>query len=308
MIKLVKQKYNALDFKLRKFFKLRFTITNPQISWLSDKTYLKRIYPYITGKKLNLKDPQTFNEKMQWLKLYNRKPIYTTMVDKSTVKDYVSSIIGEEYVIPTIAVYDTLEEIDFDSLPNQFVMKSTHDSGGVVVCKDKNSFDKEKAIAFLSKRLEQDFYKISREWPYKNVKPRIIVEEFIKDDINPELRVYKVLNFDGKPKIIQMINGDKTDHEYINYYDTDWNLLGFRQNFPNGPVDEKPECLSELLELAEKLANGMPFIRTDFYLVQGKVLFSEFTFFSDAGFANFEPDEWDLKLGQWITLPKKKIR
>lgn len=305
-LKIIKQKWNALKFVTRKFYRSYFTMANTEKTLISDRAYIKKLYKIRTGKELNLKNPKTFNEKMQWLKLHNRKPIYTTMVDKYSVKDYVSKIIDKKYIIPTIAVYDKPEDIDFDALPNQFVLKTTHDSGGVVVCKDKTKLDVEKVLSFLNFRLSMNFYKTSREWPYKNVKRRIIAEEFIEDDINQELRVYKVFNFNGEPKIIQMINGDKTDHEYINYYDTQWNLLELKQNFPNGPIDEQPSCLQEILDLSRKLSVGMPFIRTDFYEAKGQVLFSEFTFFSDAGFANFEPEEWDRKLGDMIKLPFEK--
>ncbi len=303
---IVKQKWNALKFVVRKTYRSYFTMADTEKTLLPDRIYIKKLYKIRTGKKLNLKKPRTFNEKLQWLKLHNRKHIYTTMVDKHTVKGYVSGIIGEKYIIPTIAVYNTPEDIDFESLPNQFVLKTTHDSGGVVVCKDKSSLDIDEVKDFLRYRLSMNFYKTSREWPYKNVKRRIIAEKFIEDDLKQELRVYKVFNFNGKPKIIQMINGDKTEHEYINYYDTDWNLLELKQNFPNGPVDEKPMCLQEILELSEKLSKGIPFIRTDFYEAKGQVLFSEFTFFSDAGFANFEPPEWDDILGAMIKLPFEK--
>lgn len=308
IFKIIKQKWKALLFVVRKTYRAYFTMADTNKTLIPNKIYIKKLYEKKTGKKLNLKNPQTFNEKLQWLKLYNRKPIYTTMVDKCLVKEYVSKIIGDKYIIPTIAVYDKPEDIDFEALPNRFVLKTTHDSGGVFVCKDKDKMDYDKVREFLQYRLSMNFYKTSREWPYKGVKRRIIVEKFIEDDLNPELRVYKVFNFNGTPKLIQMINGDKTDHEYINYYDVDWNLLELKQNFPNGPIDEKPRCLNEILALSKKLSKDIPFVRTDFYEAQGCVLFSEFTFFSDAGFANFEPEEWDLKLGNMLKLPNKKIK
>lgn len=306
IFKIIKQKWKALLFVIKKTYRMYFTMADTNKTLIPDKPYIKKLYEIKTGKKLDLKNPQTFNEKLQWLKLNNRKPVYTTMVDKYLVKEYVSNIIGDEYLIPTIAVYDKPEDIDFDVLPNQFVLKTTHDSGGVVVCKDKNRLDINKVREFLQYRQSINFYKTSREWPYKNVKKRIIAEQFIKDDLKSELRVYKVFNFNGTPKIIQTINGDKTDHEYINYYDTEWNLLELKQNFPNGPIDDKPVCLQEILELSAKLAGNIPFIRTDFYEVKGKVLFSEFTFYSDAGLANFEPEEWDIKLGNMLDLHRKK--
>lgn len=278
-------------------------IENAQTNILPDTIYLKKLYRARTGKELNLKHPKTFNEKLNWMKIHDRNHIFSVMVDKYLVKNYVAEIIGKKYIIPTLGVWNSYQEIDFKKLPNKFVLKCTHDSGGVKVCKNKNAINHEEFKQYFDWRLSRNYYKICREWPYKNVKRRIIAEEFIEDDLNPELRVYKVFNFDGVPKIIQMITGDKTDHEYINYYDTEWNFLDLRQNFPNGPIDEKPVCLHKILELATKLSCGRPFIRTDFYVVNGEVLFSEFTFYSDAGLANFVPDEWDRKLGDMLHLP-----
>lgn len=273
---------------------------------MPDKMFIKRQYRQEIGEKLNLKSPKTFTEKMQWLKLYNRKPLYTVMVDKFAVKEYVADLIGNEYVIPTLGVWNRYDEIDFDVLPDKFVLKCTHDSGSVRVIKDKCTIDHNKMNSFFAQKLAYNYFYNSREWPYKNVNPRIIAEPFIEDDLNPELRVYKVFNFSGVPKIIQMITGDKTDHEYINYYDTKWNLLDLQQNYPNGPIDEKPECLEDILDLSAKLSQDLPFVRTDFYMVDGKVLFSEFTFFSDAGMVNFEPEEWNAILGDMIVLPSQR--
>ncbi|MBQ2818875.1 MAG: glycosyl transferase [Clostridia bacterium] len=273
---------------------------------LSDKTYLKLNYRARLGRKLDLENPQTFNEKMQWLKLYNRKPIYTTMVDKYEVKKYVADIIGERYIIPTLGVWDSFEDIDFDALPDQFVLKTTHDSGGVVVCKNKNSLDKGKTEEKLKSSLNRNYYYHGREWPYKDVKPRIIAERFMQDRDFEVLNVFKIFNFNGEPKIIQAIQGDKTKDESIDYFDTAWNKLVLRQNFKNSAKKlPKPETLDEMLELAKKLSKGHPFLRTDFYEVNGKVYFSEFTFFSDSGMAKFEPSEWDITLGEWIKLPKQ---
>ena len=271
---------------------------------LSDEKFLRKKWKAIFGKELNLNNPKTFNEKLQWLKLYDRKPEYIKMVDKCEVKKHAAGIIGEEYIIPTLGVWENYDEIDFDGLPDRFVLKCTHDSGSVKIIKNKSNIDHVQLKEYFTKKLSINYYYHSREWPYKNVKPRIIAEEYIEDDINPELRVYKVFNFNGEPGIIQMVNGDKTSHEYINYYDTEWNFLELKQNYPNGPIDKKPVCLNEILELSAKLSQKMPFIRTDFYVVKGKVLFSEFTFYSDAGFIAFDPKEWDQKLGDMISLPQ----
>ena len=296
---------------IKKFFRSRFTVQDNfmemQKSWLPDKYYIKQMYKLRMRSDLNLKNPKSFNEKLNWLKLYNRVPEYTTMVDKYAVKQYIKDKIGEEYVIPLIGVFDRIEDIDYNALPKSFVIKCSHD-GGVYICKDKTKLNVEKANKWIEYHLSRNYYKWQREWPYKNVKPRIIIEQFIEDDVNPELRVYKVFCFNGRPYIIQMINGDKTDHEYINYYDVDWNLLEIKQNFPNGPIDAKPLLLDKLLKLSSQLSENIPFLRTDFYIAQGKILFSEFTFFTDAGMEPYIPEKWDFILGDMLILPSKKIR
>ena len=268
----------------------------------SDKFFLKCAYRYRFNEKLNLDNPQTFNEKLQWLKLYDRKPEYTQMVDKYEAKKWIAERIGEEYIIPTLGVWDSFDEIDFDKLPNQFVLKTTHDSGGVVICRDKNNFDKKEAKKKLKKSLKRNYYWHGREWPYKNVKPRILAEVFI-DSPEGSLVVYKNFCFGGEPKLFQVIQGDKTPNESIDYFDTDWNLLPIKQNFPNSKTHlPRPNILEEMLTLSKKLSKGYAFLRVDWYIVEGKLKFSEFTFYSDAGFAAFEPEEWDYTLGGWIDL------
>ena len=273
------------------------------LRFIPDKTMLKLEYRIKFHKPLNLKDPKTFNEKLQWLKLYNRKDIYTTMVDKIAVKEYVKAAIGEEYVIKTLGVWTQFDDIDFDELPNQFVLKCNHDSGSVVLCRDKASFDKEKAREVLTRGLGNNAYYFGREWPYKNVKPRIFAEEFVQDAQHAFLPVYKLFCFNGTPKIIQTIQNDKQPNETVDYFDADWNRLDIRQDFPNSvnPV-AKPEKLEEMLSLAKKLSADESFIRVDFYTVNGKVYFSEFTFFTDSGFGQFYPETWDATLGEWLTL------
>ena len=276
-------------------------------AWLfKDKFYLKCVYKDSIGKKLDIKNPQTFNEKMQWLKLYDRgNDSLTDTVDKYAVKEIISEKIGEKYVIKAYGVWDTFEEIDFDKLPNKFVLKTTHDCGGVVICKDKGTFDCKKARKFLEYHLQRRYFYHAREWPYKNVKPRILAEEFVGKE-NECLVVYKVFCFGGNPRLIQVIQGDKSKDETIDYFDENWNLLPLRQNYPNSANHlQKPECLQEMLELSCKLSSHRPFLRVDWYIINGQLKFSEFTYYSDAGFAKFEPEEWDYKLGEWIELPIK---
>jgi len=272
-------------------------------NWIPDSIYLRVLFRVRVGKKLNLKNPQTFNEKLQWLKLYNRKPEYTTMVDKYAVKQWVTERIGGEYVVPTIGVWDFFDEINFDILPNQFVLKCTHDSGGLVICQDKNKLDRELVRARIERSLKKNYYYHSREWPYKNVKPRIIAEKYLQDGNTKRLPVYKVFNFMGNPRIIQVIQNDKTAEESVDYFDFEWNRLVLQQNYPNSEwCPPRPQQLKEMLELARKLSQSIPFVRTDFYEVNGTLYFSEITFYSDGGMAKFHPEEWDRRFGDWIDL------
>ncbi|SDW69880.1 TupA-like ATPgrasp [Kandleria vitulina] len=270
---------------------------------LPDAFYLKCKYYMYFGKRLDLRQPKTFNQKMQWLKLNNRKPVFTKMADKIDAKEYVGQAIGYEYVVPMIAEWKKFEEIDFETLPNQFVLKTTHGCGGMVICKDKKTLDYSKARDILVKSAKGNYFYNGREWPYKNIVPRIFAEEFMQNKEDEVLNVFKIFNFSGKPFLIQVIQDDKTDHETIDYFDTNWKKLDLYQTFPNSKNSvEKPETLDLMLSLAEKLSAGFPFLRTDFYEVNGKVFFSEFTFYSDDGFAPFHPSSWDEKLGEKIDL------
>ena len=274
-----------------------------RIITLNDKLYLKILYKKEIGKKLNLDNPQTFNEKLQWLKLNDRKDIYTTMVDKYEVKKYVSNIIGDEYIIPTIGVYDKFEDIDFDSLPNQFVMKCTHDSGSTIVCKDKGKFNKEEAKAKLEKALKHNYFYDSREWPYKNVKPRIIIEKYMVDESGIELKDYKIFNFDGKSKIIQ-VDYDRFETHKRNLYTTDWEYIDLQIKFPKDPnhIIARPKKLELMIQLAEKLSQKISHVRTDFYVIGDKIYFGELTFYHGGGYEKFTPEEWNRKLGDMIKL------
>lgn len=273
----------------------------------SDKAAIKIKYRLLMKKKINLKEPKTFNEKLNWIKLYYRKPIMTTMADKYEVKQYVSHIIGSEYVIPTIAIYDKWDDIDFDSLKAPFVLKTTHSSGVIKIVKDKESFDYETTKKKFNKSLKENYFFSCREWPYKNIKPRIIVEQFIKDSKEDNLPVYKFFCFNGEPYLVQAIKNDKTSYETIDYFDMDWKLLKIKQNFENSDVPlDKPVNFEEMKALASKLSKGFPFVRVDLYSVDNKIYFSEFTFFSDAAYQRFYPDEWDLILGGKIILPNNE--
>lgn len=278
-----------------------------KIIHLSDEKFLKITYEKIFCKKLNLDNPQTFNEKLQWLKLYNRKDIYTTMVDKYEVKKYVANIIGEEYIISTLGIYDKFEDIDFDNLPNQFVMKCTHDSGGLVICKNKDKLDYKNAKKKIEKSLKHNYFYNGREWPYKNVKPRIIIEKYMENKIFHELRDYKFFCFNGKVKFFK-IDFDRFTNHRANYYDTQKNILNFGEKIYPPNFEKKiylPETIDEMIKLAEKLAVNIPFVRIDFYDVNGKIYFGEITFFPASGFGKFDPESYDQLFGDWIKLPKK---
>lgn len=291
---------------------LGLSLLNHFGTWLPDKEFLKLCYRFKMGKKLNLKNPQTFSEKIQWLKLYNRRPEYTMMVDKYKVKDYVANIIGEQYIIPTIGVWDRPDDIEWDKLPNQFVLKSTNAGGncGVIICKDKSVFDKESAINKLNAGMSLNLYKISREWPYKNVKPRVIAEEYMEDSVTKELSDFKFFCFDGKVKALFVGTERQKPGEDVkfDFYDENYNHLPFKQGHEHAAVEPaKPRSFELMKIIASKLSKGLPHVRIDLYEVDGKPYFGEMTFFHFAGTTPFEPEEWDYKFGEWLTLPEKNF-
>ncbi len=275
---------------------------------MSDKTYLQCKWWVNNGKKLDLENPVTFNEKLQWLKLYNRNPMYTTMVDKYEAKKYVANIISDEHIIPTLGIYDSVEDIDFDSLPNQFVLKCTHDSGGIVICQDKTQLNRKEAIKKLRKGLKSNFYWTNREWPYKNVTPRIIAEKYMTNG-DGELRDYKFFCFDGVPRVMFIASDrfSKEEETKFDFFDMEFNHLPFRNGHPNAtkPI-ERPAEFDEMRMLASKLSKGIPQVRVDFYDVNGQIYFGEMTFFHWSGFVKFDPEEWDYKIGEMIELPRNK--
>lgn len=281
--------------------KLRTMIKN----CIPDKIFLHLKYRKVLKKKLNLKDPKGFNEKLQWLKLYDRNPLYTKMVDKYEVKDYVAKLIGEQYIIPTIGVWNRFVDIDFDTLPEKFVLKCTHDSAGIVICKDKTKFDYKEAKCKLEKSLKQNYYYLSREWPYKNVVPRIIAEPYMEDSKKHVLDDYKFFCFDGKCKLMfiateRQIENSETKYDY---YDETFKHLDLSNGYPNADViPSKPEKFEEMIEVAEKLSQDIPHVRVDLYEIDGKVYFGELTFYDKGGYNKFEPKEWDYIIGKWINL------
>lgn len=272
---------------------------------IPDKLYLEIMYKRRLGKKLNLKNPTTFNEKIQWLKLYDRKPIYTTMVDKYEAKKYVADIIGDQYIVPTFGLWEHFDDIDFDLLPDRFVLKCTHDSGGLVICKDKSKLDISSAKKKIDICLKRNYFWGGREWPYKNVKPRILAEEYLEDSSTHELRDYKFFAFNGKVKCFK-VDYDRYSNHKANYYDVDGNRLPFEEAVC--PTDENkyidlPVNLTDMIKISEKLSQGIPLIRVDLYNNDHKVYFGELTLYPASGFGIINPEEWDSILGRWMQLP-----
>ena len=276
---------------------------------IPDYIYLKMLYKHRTGKKLNLKKPTTYNEKLQWLKLYDRKPEYTRMVDKYEAKKYVADKIGKEYIIPTLGVWDSFDDIDFNQLPNQFVLKCTHDSGGLVIVQDKESFDIDLARNKIEKSLKSNYYLRGREWPYKNVKPRIIAEKYMKEESNHELMDYKFMCFNGKVKCTFVCSERFANSGLkVTFFDRDWNVMPFERHYPkSSKTISKPQNYEKMICLAEQLSKNIPFVRVDFYEVLGEIYFGELTFFPGNGLEEFYPEKWDAILGDWIKLPNKQI-
>lgn len=274
---------------------------------LSDERYLKLMYKVKKGKRLNLKNPITFNEKLQWLKLYDRKNVYTTMVDKYEAKSLISNIIGEEYIIPTLGIWDKFEDIDFSKLPKEFVLKCTHDSGGVIICKDKDMLDIAEAKSKLEKSLKKNYFWYGREWPYKNVQPRIIAEKFLcesgkKTDDNA-ITDYKFFCFNGIPKIMYIAK-DRAQNPCTDFFDMEFNHLDIRMKDPNASVTPiKPKQFDEMRLLAATLSKGLPHLRVDFYLINERIYVGELTFYHNSGFGNVSPEDWENRLGKWIELP-----
>lgn len=275
-----------------------------KLGFIKDEKYLKLMYWASIGKKLNLDNPKTFNEKLQWLKLHDRKPEYSAMVDKYEAKKWISTRIGEEYVIPTFGVWNSFDEIDFNTLPNRFVLKCTHDSGGIVICKNKETFDRKKAKRIIEKSLKRNYYLVGREYPYKNIKPRIIAEQYMEDSNTEELRDYKIFTFDGIAKALFIVSNRQSGKTTADYFDINFEPLDFSWGYPQSTVKpQRPTSFSEMVEVAEQIAKGTTELRVDFYEVNGKTYFGEMTFFDGSGFDKFDPEEWDLRFGQMIKLP-----
>lgn len=276
---------------------------------MDDKKFIEKMFKATMDYPLNLENPKSFNEKLQWLKLYDRNPLYTKLVDKYKVREYISEKIGEDYLIPLLGVWDDPEEIDFDSLPNKFVLKCNHNSGlGMCICTDKSKIDIKKVKNELKSGLAQNYYLNGREWPYKNVSRKIICEKYMTDETGKNLRDYKFYCFDGKPKIVGIYQDRNSDKETTgDFFDMNFEWVDLRFGMPNAlNKPQKPQKFQEMIKIAEILSEGMPEVRVDLYISNNKIYFGELTFFDGGGFDKIEPLEWDYKLGSWIKLPKIK--
>lgn len=275
---------------------------------INDKTYYRLQYYAILGKIPNIDKPSLYTEKLQWLKLYDHNPLYTKIVDKYEVKQYISKLIGEQYIIPTIGVWNSPKDIDFNTLPNEFVLKTTFGGGGdgIAICRDKKHSD----ISVIRKKIEKSFntnpYVRAREWPYKNVPHRVIAEKYMEDD-SGELRDYKFYCFDGVPKVMLVASNRFTNHNF-NYFDMDFNVLPITSAM-GAHADasfERPECFDEMKEIAAKLSAGFAQVRVDLYYCEGKTYFGELTLYDSSGFDDLNSEEWNQKFGDWLKLPEKK--
>ena len=272
---------------------------------IPDKLFLAVKFRLRMGYWMDFRNPQTYTEKLQWLKLYNRQSEYTMMVDKYAVKEYVKNIIGVGYIIPTLGIWDTPEQIDWTALPNQFILKTTDGGGsyGIVIVKDKNDVDKYATIQKLHKALKQNIYTQLREWPYKNVPKKIIAEQYIADELND----YKFYCFDGEPKLLLIASNRYSDHNF-DYFDMNFQHLDIKSQFGEHAKQtiSKPPHFEEMKQLAHRLSEGIPHVRVDLYNHNGQILFGELTFFDSSGYDRLQPNEWDLRLGEWITLPNRQ--
>ena len=290
--------------KLKRYLKSPYyawgdDIVKKHPQWMSDRYFIRVFWRQIFGYPLDLAHPQTFNEKIQWMKLYDKDPRYPDLIDKYKVKDWVKSTIGEQYVIPTLAVYDTPDDITLEGLPDQFVLKCNHDSGGIVICKDKSTFDLEAAKNALWKNFNYDFYEEYREWPYREIERKVIAETYIVDSASGNLPDYKLFTFDGIPRYMFIATGRLSGHEVqFDFFDMDLNRLKVKNVHPNNPGEVlPPKTFETMRELATKLAAGFKQVRVDFYEADGKCYFGEMTFFHGAGFMPFEPASFDREMG-----------
>lgn len=289
-------------------YRFRVLASHGLYNKMDDEEYIKHMYKAHFGCDPNLKNPQTYNEKLQWLKLHDHNPLYTQMVDKIEAKRIVSDIIGEQYIIKTLGVWHRFDDIDFDTLPNQFVLKCSHDSGGIVICKDKSEFNIQAAKKIINKSLSSNYYWHGREWPYKGVEPRILAEKYMEDETDAELKDYKFFCFDGQVKALFIASDrqKKNEETKFDFFDENFNHLPFTNGHPNAKcLPSKPILFDEMKILAEQLSKGIPHVRVDLYEVNGQIYFGELTLYHWSGFVPFNPQSWDYIFGSWLKLPSE---
>lgn len=279
--------------------------------WMPDELYLKVMFWACMYRKLDLKNPKSFNEKLQWLKLYDHNPEYTRMVDKYEAKKFVTEKIGKQYIIPTLGIWDGFDEINFEILPQQFVLKCTHDSGGLVICKDKANLNLAKTKKKIEKSLETNYFLNGREWPYKNVKPRILAEKYMEDSKAKELIDYKFFCFNGVAESVMVCTERQTGEPKFYFFDKEWRLKKYNYRGKMAPADftlPKPNCMDTMFSIAEKLSEGIPYVRVDLYCIDGMIYFGEMTFYPDSGFDSNLLPESDAYWGEMLVLPEKKVK
>lgn len=273
------------------------------LRFLSDESYIRLIYRLRMGKKPDLDNPKTFTEKLQWLKLYDHNPEYTKMADKLAMRDFVKDKIGEGHTVPVLGIWQRFEDIDFDSLPDRFVLKTTHDSGSYVICRDKASFDRKNASKILSRSLKHNYYRTTREWQYKDIEPRIIAEQYM-DDGKTNLTDYKFFCFNGRP-VFMYSEEESSGNPTQAIADMQYNMMPFSMDDAKADfLPPKPELFGVMANISEKLSEGVPFLRVDMYCIGNTIYVGELTFYHYGGFIPFKPSEWDRKLGDMLVLPE----
>lgn len=301
------EKAHKAKRKIIKTYKKYFTIEHPETYILSDKSFVKKLYKKRMGKEIDLSNPKTFCEKQNWLKLYDRKPIYTVMVDKYLAREFVAEKIGKEYLVPLLGVWDNADDIDFSLLPDKFVLKCNHNSD-VTICTDKSKLDIEKTRKKLNEQIKYNYYFLKREWPYKNIPRKIICEKFMENTNGENLVDYKLFCFDGYPRFV-MVNSNRFGNGgvKVDMYDMQWKHMAMQDgHYPNaGDIFLKPDCFDEMCKIAEILSKNTPFLRVDFNYWNNKLYFGELTFFHSAGLESFMPEIWDEVLGSWVNLFSK---
>ena len=282
------------------------------LSFLPDSWYVSLFYRAVIGRWPNLKDPKGYNEKLQWIKLHDIHPEHSQLVDKIEVRKHVEKVLGPEYLIPLLGIWNNGDEIDFDSLPNEFILKCNHDSGSYRLIKDKSKLSENEICeirAFYNQQVKRNFFYAGREYPYKNVKGKVLAEKLMHNEKDEEAGIqdYKFFCFNGIPKLMLYVTGRQTE-KHEDYFDMDGNHLHIQNGWTEAPITPPlPNCFEELKTMAATLSSGLTQVRMDFYEIDGRPYFGEYTFFNGGGFEPFKPDEWEMKLGSWIELPQKKL-